>query len=123
MTGNFNMNLLDFEQNKKVHFFNIVFCHSMIPFINTTTKFKTGIIKLYISIVFVADIHVQYSYKRKKERYTIRRHLFYISVIKRKWKLCIANRDSILHCFDTNNAYDKFSAHFLTTVSKRRKLS
>ena len=61
MTGNFNMNLLDFEQKKKVHFFNIVFCHS-----NTTTKFKTGIMKLYISIFFVADIHVQYSYKRKK---------------------------------------------------------
>ena len=87
MAGNFNMNLLDFEQNKKVqNFLNIMFGHSMIPVINkptrvtkntataidnifinsvTTSKFKTGIIKSDISdhfpIFFVADynIHVK----------------------------------------------------------------
>ena len=32
MTGDFNMNLLDFEQNKKVqNFLNIMFGHSMMP--------------------------------------------------------------------------------------------
>ena len=67
MAGDFNMNLLDFKQNKKVqNFLNIMFDHSMMSVINkptrvtkntataidhifinsvTTTKFKTGIIK------------------------------------------------------------------------------
>ena len=67
MAGDFNMNLRDFKQNKKVqNFLNIMFDHSMMSVINkptrvtkntataidhifinsvTTTKFKTGIIK------------------------------------------------------------------------------
>ena len=81
MAGDFNMNLLDFEQNKKVqNFLNIMFGHSMMPVINkltrvtkntataidhvfinsvTTTKFKTRMIKSDISdhfpIFSVAD--------------------------------------------------------------------
>ena len=84
MAGDFNMNLLDFEQNKKVqNFLNIMFGHSMMPVINkrtrvtkntataidhifinsvTTTKFKTGIIKSDISdhfpIFFAADYNI-----------------------------------------------------------------
>ena len=39
MAGNFNMNLLDFEQNKKVqHFLNIMFGHSIMPAINKPTR-------------------------------------------------------------------------------------
>ena len=84
MAGDFNMNLLNFEQNKKVqNFVNIMFGHSTMPiknkrtrvtkktataldhiFINsvTTSKFKVGIIKLDISdhfqIFFVADYNI-----------------------------------------------------------------
>ena len=95
MAGDFNMNLLDFEQNKKVqNFLNIMFGHSMMPVINkptrvtkntataidnifinsvTTTKFKTGIIKSDISdhfpIFFVAgyNIHIKETKERFKE--------------------------------------------------------
>ena len=39
MAGDFNMNLLDFEQNKKVqNFLNITFGHSMMPVINKPTR-------------------------------------------------------------------------------------
>ena len=84
MFGGFNMNLLDFKQNKKVQgFLNTMFGHSMMPIINkpvrvtkntattidhifinsiTTTIFKTGIIKSDISdhfpIFFVADYNI-----------------------------------------------------------------
>ena len=89
MAGNFNMNLLDFEQNKKVqNFLNIIFGHSLVLVINkptlvtknaaaatdhifinsvTTTKFETGIIKSDISnhfpIFFVADCNVHFRVK------------------------------------------------------------
>ena len=78
MAVDFNMNLLDFKQNKKVQ--NLMFGHSMTPVINKptrvtkntataidnifvnlviTTKFKTGIIKLdilgHFPIFFVAE--------------------------------------------------------------------
>ena len=96
MAGDFNMNLLDFEQNKKVqNFFNIMFGHCMMPVINkltrvtkntaiaidhvfvnsvTTTKFKTGMIKSDISdhfpIFSVADYNIHI--KETKERLIFR---------------------------------------------------
>ena len=54
-SSDFNMNLLDFEQNKKVqNFVNMMFSHSMMPIINkstcvNTSKFKAVITKLDIS--------------------------------------------------------------------------
>ena len=108
MAGDFNMNLLDFEQNKKVqNFFNIMFGHSMMLIINkptritkntataidyifinsvTTTKFKTVIIKSDISdhfpIFFVADSNVHL--KETNERFIFRHNLSDISVEKFK---------------------------------------
>ena len=84
MASDFNMNLLDSEQNKKVqNFLNIMFGHSMMPVINkstrvtkntatvidhifinsvTTTKFKTGIIKSdildHFPVLFVTDYNI-----------------------------------------------------------------
>ena len=51
MAGDFNMNLLDFEQNKKVQkFLNIMFSHSMMPVINeparVTKNTATAVIQL-----------------------------------------------------------------------------
>ena len=150
MAGNFNMNLLDFEQNKKVkNFLNIMFGHSMMPVINkptrvtrntvtaidhifinsvTTTKFKTGIIKSDISdhfpIFFVADYNIHT--KETKERFIFRRDLFDVSVEKFKYKLRTVSWDSITNSSDTNKAYEtslKFLAHFMTSVSQKRKLN
>ena len=90
MAGDFNMNMLDFEQNKKVqNFLNIMFGHSMMPVINkptrvtkdtataidhifinsvTTAKFKTGIIKSdipdHFPIIFVADYNIHINKQR-----------------------------------------------------------
>ena len=132
MAGDFNMNLLDFEQNKKIqHFLNIMFGHSMMPVINkptrvtkktataighilinsvTTTKFKTGTIKSDISdhipIFFLADYNIHI--KETKERLIFRRDLSDISVEKFKYKLCTVSWDSITNSSDMNKAYDNF---------------
>ena len=132
MAGDFNMNLLDFEQNNKVqNVLNIMFGHSMMPVINkptrvtknaataidhifinsvTTTKFKTGIIKSDISdhfpIFFVADYNIHI--KETKKRFIFRRNLSDISVEKFKYKLHTVSWDSTTNCLDTNKAYDNF---------------
>ena len=132
MAGDFNMNLLDFEQNKKVqNFLNILFSHSMMPVINkqtrvtkntataidhifinsvTTAKFKTGIIKSDISdhfpIFFVADYNIYI--KETKERFIFRRELSDNSVEKFKCKLRTVSWDSITNSSDTTKAYDNF---------------
>ena len=150
MTGNLNMNLLDFEQNKKVqNFLNIMFGHSMMPVINkpthvnkntataidhifinsvTATKFKTGILKLDISdrfpIFFVADFNIQI--KETKECFICRRDLSDISAEKFKYNLRTVSWDSITNSSDTNKAYDNFIeilAHFMTSVFQKRKLN
>ena len=132
MASDFNMNMLDFEQNKKVqNFLNIMFGHSMMPVINkstrvtkntatvidhifinsvTTTKFKTGIIKSDISdhfpIFFVADYNIHI--KETKERFIFRRDLSDISVEKFKCKLRTVSWDSITNSSDTIKTYDNF---------------
>ena len=132
MAGGFNMNLLDFEQSKKVqNFLNIIFGHSMMQVINkpprvtkntataidhifinsfTTTKFKTGIIESDISdhflIFFVANYNI--NIKETKERFIFRCDLSDISVEKFKYKLRTVSWNSIRNSSDTNRAYDNF---------------
>ena len=132
MAGDFNMNLLDFEQNKKVqNFLNIMFGHSMMPVINkpthvnkntatavdhifinsvTTTKFKTEILTLDISdrfpIFFVAEFNIHI--KETKERFIFRCDLSDISAEKFKYNLRTVSWDSITNSSDKNKAYDNF---------------
>ena len=132
IAGDFNMNLLHFEQNIKVqNFRNIMFGHSMMPVINkpihvikntataidhifinavTTTKFKTGIIKSdnsdHFPIFFVADCNIHI--KETKERFIFRGDFSDISVEKFKYKLRSVSWDSIRNSSDTNKAYDSF---------------
>ena len=132
MAGDFNMNLLDFEQNKKVqNFLDMMFGHSMMPVINkptrvtkntttaidhifdnsvTTTKFKTGIIKSDISdlfpIFFLADYNIHI--KETKERFIFRCDLSDNSGGKFKYKLGTVSWESITNSSDTNKAYDNF---------------
>ena len=119
MECNFNMNLLDFEQNKKVRtFVKIDFGRSMIPiikkpacigkktataidhiFINSaiTVKFKTGITRSdtsdHFPIFFVTgyNIHI----KEARKRYIIRRNFSNISVEIFRHKLLTVSWDSI----------------------------
>ena len=150
LASDFNMNLLAFEQNKKVqNFLNIISHHSMMPVINkptrvtkntatavdhifinsvTTTKSKTRIIKSNIldhfPIFFVADYNIHL--KETKERFIFRRDLSDISVENFKYKLCTVRWDSITNSSDTNKAYGNFIeilAHFMTSVSQKRKLN
>ena len=132
MAGDFNMNLLDFEQNKKVQkFLNIMFRHSWMPVINkptrvtkniataidhifinsvTTTKFKSGNIKSDISdhfpIFVVADYNIHI--KETKERFIFRRDLSDTFVEKFKYKLRSVSWGSITDSSDTNKAYYNF---------------
>ena len=148
MAGDFNMNLLDFEQNKKVqNFLNIMFGHSMMPVINkpthvnkntataidhifinsvTTTKFKTGIIKSDISdhfpIYFAADYNIHI--KETKERFIFKCDLPDIFVEKFKYKSRNVTWDSItklLIRIRHMTALLKFLARFMTSVSQKIK--
>ena len=145
----FNVNLVDFQENKKVqNFLNSLFGHSMMPVINkstrvtkntatainqilinslTTTNFKTGITKWDFSdnfpIPFVADhnIHI----KEINKHFIFRRDRSDIYVEKLNYKLRTVSWDSI-NSSETNKAYDNFIeylAHFLTSVSQKRKLN
>ena len=142
MAGDFNMNLLDFEQNKKVqHFLKIMFGYSMMPVINkptrvtkntataiyhifinsvTASKFKTGIIKSDIlddfPIFFVVDYNIHI--KEIKERFIFRRYLSDISAEKFKYKLWTVSWDSITNSSDTNKAYDNFIKIFSSLYDK-----
>ena len=110
MACSFNMNRLDFEQNKKVqNFDNIMFGRSMITIINkptgvtkktatataqifinsfTKAKFKTGIIKFNASdhfpIFFVADYNIHI--KEARQCYIFTCDLSDISVEKFRYK-------------------------------------
>ena len=150
MAGDFNMNLFDFKQNKKVqNFLNIMFGHSMMPVINkqtrvtkntataighifinsvTITKLKTVIIKSdisdHFSIFFVADYNIHI--KETKERFIFRHNLSNISVEKFKYKLRTVSWDSITNSSDTNKAYDDFIEIFSSLYDEcfpKRKLN
>ena len=132
MTGDFNINLLDFEQNKKVkNYLNIMFGYSTMSVLNkltrstkntataidhifinsvTTTKFETGIITSDISdhfpIFLVADYNIHI--KETKEHFMFRCNLSNISVQKFRCKLGTVSWDSITNPSDANKVYYNF---------------
>ena len=132
MTGDFNINLLDFEQNKKVkNYLNIMFGYSTMSVLNkltrstkntataidhifinsvTTTKFETGIITSDISdhfpIFLVADYNIHI--KETKEHFMFRCNLSNISVQKFKCKLGTVSWDSKTNPSDANKVYYNF---------------
>ena len=135
LASDFNMNLLAFEQNKKVqNFLNIMFHHSMMPVINKPTRVTkntaTAVDHIFINSVtttklfFVADYNIHL--KETKERFIFRRDLSDVSVENFKYKLRTVSWDSITNSSDTNKAYGNFIeilAHFMTSVSQKRKLN
>ena len=148
MAGGFNMNLLDFKQNKKVQgFLNIMFGHSMMPIINkpvrvtknttttidhifinsiTTTIFKTGIIKSDISdhfpIFFVADYNIHI--KEVEERFIFRPDLL-IFPWKNSNKNCALLTGTVSQTLLIRIRHMitllNFLTHFMTSVSIKRK--
>ena len=101
VTGDFNIYLLDYENNKKVqNFVNLVFCCGMVPAINKPTRvtrytataidriftnsiinteIKSAIIKVDISdhfpILFVAKVKVNVDVSIRKEQYILKRNI------------------------------------------------
>ena len=101
VTGDFNIYLLDYENNKKVqNFVNLVFCCGMVSAINKPTRvtrytataidriftnsiinteIKSAIIKVDISdhfpILFVAKVKVNVDVSIRKEQYILKRNI------------------------------------------------
>ena len=149
MVGDFNMNLLDFEQNKIVqNFLNIIFGHSMMPVINkpagvtkntataidnifinfvTTTKFKTGIIKSDILDHFPISVVADYNIHMKEIKEPFLGAIF----LKLSWKCSNTNcallagavSQTLLIQIRNMAALLKFLGHFMTSVSQNRKLN
>ena len=60
--------------------------------------------------------------KETKQRYIFRRNLSDISLEKFKCKWCTVSWDINTKSCDTNKACDNVLAHFMTSVSQKRKL-
>ena len=147
ITGDFNINLLDFENNKKVQsFVNLMFRCGMIPVINKPTRvtrcavtaidhmftnsiinteIKSAIIKADISdhfpILFVAKVKVDVSIK--VEQYILKRNISDQSRKKFKQKLRDVTWDDI-KIFDSVSiilriGFSKFFFHCTMNVFQR----
>ena len=150
MAGDFNMNLLDFKQNKKVqNFLNIMFGHSIMSVINkpplvtkntaapidhifinfvTTTKFKTGIIKSgildYFSVFFVADYNIHIKQTKNVSYLGATLLIFPWKNSNTNCALLVATVSQIqLIRIRPMITLLKFLAHFMTSVSQKRKLN
>ena len=142
ITGDFNINLLDSENNKKVQsFVNLMFRCGMIPVIIkpprvTThtateidrmltnsiinTEIKSAIIKADISdhfpILFVAKVKVDVNIKT--EQYILKRNISDQSIKKFKQKLRGVTWDDIKIFDSVNNSYDRFLQIFLSLYNE-----
>ena len=119
ITGDFNLNLLDYKTNTKVKsYLNMIFAHSFIPLINKPTrvsrnnatlidhiltntfmseKYLTGIIKTDISdhfpVFFVTDTEIN---KTEKPRFIFRREINDANLKQFNEKLLSVNWTSVL---------------------------
>ena len=91
IVGNFNLNVLDFNTNKKVqNFVNLMFLYGMIPTIHKLTRvtktpasafllntgFKTGIIKTDVSDDFPIFIVVKNNIVKSSEHQEVIKHCY-----------------------------------------------
>ena len=140
LAGDFNVNLLDFEHNKKVQsFLNLIFCYSMIPTTNKPTRvtrntataidhiitncivgcddFKTGIIKAdltdHFPIVIALKSHEKNELK-PNEQYIYKRYYRNNEIEYFKLRLHEINWDDIKRCQDPNKAYELFFDTFIS---------
>ena len=137
ITGDFNLNLLDYKTNIKVKsYLNTVFAHSFVPLINKPTRtshnnatvidhilsntflnknYLTGIVKTDISdhfpVFLVAETDVK---KPQKSNFIFKRHINDINLIKFKDALLTVNWVNVFKNADPNIAYDEFLKIFLS---------
>ena len=137
ITGDFNINLLDFENSKKVQsFVSLMFRYGMVPVINKPTRvtkdtatcidhmftnsiinteIKSAILKADISdhfpILVVAKVKVDFNIKT--EQYILKRNIYDQSIKKFKQKLRDVTWDDIKIFDSVNHSYNRFLQNFL----------
>ena len=137
ITGDFNINLLDFENSKKVQsFVSLMFRYGMVPVINKPTRvtkdtatdidhmftnsiinteIKSAILKADISdhfpILVVAKVKVDVNIKT--EQYILKRNIYDQSIKKFKQKLRDVTWDDIKIFDSVNHSYNRFLQNFL----------
>ena len=136
LTGDFNLNLLDYKTNAKVKsYLDIVFSHSFMPLINKPTRIsknnatiidhlltnsfincnhKTGVVKTDISdhfpVFLITEIKLESS---TKNDFAFTRKFTDKSLKDFKETLLNVDWDSVLTEKDPNTAYNEFSRIFL----------
>ena len=135
MTGDFNINLLDFENNKKVQSFDVSLWN--VPVINKLTRvtgytataidhmftnsvinteIKSAITKADISdhfpILFVAKVKVDVNIET--EQYILKRNIFDQSINKFRQKLSDVTWNDIKIFDSVNHSYNRFLQIFLS---------
>ena len=142
ITVDFRINLLDFENNKKVQsFVNLTFHCGMVPAINKPTRvtrytaaaidhvftnsiinteIKSAIIKADISdhfpVLFVAKANVDLSIRT--EQYILKRNICDQSIKNFKQKLCDVICDDIKITDSVNHSYNRFLQIFLSLYNE-----
>ena len=133
LAGDFNLNVLDFESNKKIeNFINPMFCYGMIPTINKYTRvtantataidhivtnvtidtdFKAGILKSCISDHFAIMLAFRTSEKKicnKSEQHIHKQIFKETSIESFRLRLREIRRDHLKTSNDSNLAYNEF---------------
>ena len=145
LAGDFNINVLDYENNKKVqNFVNLMFAFSMIPTINKPTRvtsytataidniitnsildkdFKSAIIKTDLSdhfpVIFVIKLKTKFSPKNQVDQFIFKRDFNENTLTLFKQNL-FTSWDSVKKIDDSNNhiiSFWKFSPLFRRNIS------
>ena len=142
ITGDFNINLLEFKNSKKVQsFINLMFRCGIVPVINKpthvtrytataidhmftnsiiNTEIKSAIIQANISdhfpILFVAKVNIDVNIKT--EQYILKRNICDQSIKKFKQKLRGVTWDDIKIFDNVNHSYNRFFQIFLSLYNE-----
>ena len=137
ITGDLNLNLLDYKTNAKVKsYLNLIFSHSFIPLINKPTRisknnatvidhiltntfinndYKSGIIKTDISdhfpVFIIADAELN---KTHKTEFIFKREINSVNLSEFNESLLTVDWNNLLNSTDSNIAYNEFLKIFLT---------
>ena len=148
LTGDFNLNLLDYKTNAKVKsYLNIIFSHSFIPLINKPTRISkynatiidhlltntfinknyiTGILKTDISdhfpVFFITETELS---KTNQSNFVYKRKITNIKLRKFKETLLNVDWTNVIENTDPNTAYNDFLNIFLLhydTIFPKKKI-
>ena len=147
LTGDFNLNLLDYNTNAKVKsYLNIMFARSFVPLINKPTRisknnstiidhiltnafinvnYVTGIVKTDISDHFPVFVITETDVsKTQKSNFTFKRNINDLNLREFNEKLLSVDWTSVFQNTDPNTAYDdlkkKILLHYETCFPKKK---